>query len=195
MSRTGVDKRERRGFSYEEMWSKHEDYGEMIKRVWGVSPSNGLDIFGFWRQLHQMLASMQRWSFETFGLVRKELKDLRSKLDDARTNALISGSSQEVDEIEGGIHDLYEREEIMFCQRSIQEWLKAGDKNTRYFQNRVSHRRRKNTIRGLLREDGSVCNTNEGMRGMARYLYQNHFTTEGSNTMGRLLQLMDSFVT
>jgi hypothetical protein len=188
-------RREGRGFSYEEMWSKHEDYGDMIKRSWGLSPATGLDLSGFWRQLHQMSASMQRWSFEKFGSVRKELKDLTSKLDDARTNALISDSSQEVTEIERRLHDLYEKEEIMFRQRSRQEWLKAGDRNTRYFQNRASHRRRKNTIRGLRRDDGTICNTNEGMRGLARSFYQKLFTAEGSSDTGRILQLMDTFLT
>ena len=65
--------------------------------------------------------------------------------------------------IEQQLHVTYEKEEVMHRQRSRQEWLKAGDRNTRFFQNRASHRRRKNTVRKLRREDGSWCDTNEGM--------------------------------
>jgi aminoglycoside phosphotransferase family enzyme len=75
---------------------------------------------------------MQRWIFEEFGSVKAELKLLRSKLDEARLNALSSGSTQEIKEIENRLHEVYEREEIMYRQRSRQEWLKAGDHNTNF---------------------------------------------------------------
>jgi hypothetical protein len=42
-------------------------------------------------------------------------------------------NTQEIKAIEVQLHELFEREEVMFRQRSLFEWLKAGDKNTRYF--------------------------------------------------------------
>jgi hypothetical protein len=138
---------------------------------------------------------MQNWSFETFGSIKAEIKSLRGKLVDARCNALISGSSLEVRDIEKKLHDIFEKEEIMYKQRSRQEWLKAGDRNTRYFQNRASHRRRKNTVRHLRREDGSVCNTNEGMRELALNFYQQLYSSEGSTNADAVLNLINHFVT
>jgi hypothetical protein len=110
---------------------------------------------------------MQIWSFETFGSVQAKIKSLRGKLDDARRAALVSGSSLEAREIESKLHNVLEKEEIMYRQRSRQEWLKAGDRNTKYFHNRASHRRSKNTVHALRKEDGSVCNSDDGMREMA----------------------------
>jgi hypothetical protein len=106
---------------------------------------------------------MKRWSVEIFGSVRVDIKRLRAQLESARSCAGRAGISPEVRAIEEQLHEVYEWEEIMYRQRSRQEWLKAGDRNTRYFQNRCSHRRRKNTILGLRRDDGSMCRTNEGM--------------------------------
>ena len=83
----------------------------------------------------------------------------------------------------------------MYRQRSRQEWLKAGDRNTKYFQNRASHRKRKNTVRQLRRDDGSVCNTNEGMQEMALSFYQHLYASEGSANANRVLQLMEEFAT
>jgi hypothetical protein len=138
---------------------------------------------------------MQRWIFEEFGSVKAELKLLRSKLDEARLNALSSGSTQEIKEIENRLHEVYEREEIMYRQRSRQEWLKAGDHNTIFFLNRASHCKRKNTVRGLRREDGSLCNTNDGMRQMALAFYQELYSSDGSNNSDRVLQLIKASIT
>jgi hypothetical protein len=61
-----------------------------------------------------MSADMKRWSFETFGSVRGEIKSLRTKLEEAKLQELGSGSSLEVRTIEKRLHELYKREEILY---------------------------------------------------------------------------------
>jgi hypothetical protein len=187
-------KRSPRGFVYEEMWLKHAGYEDMIKSAWEKSDGAAPGIGGLCSRLTEMSADMKRWSFESFGSVRAEIKSLRSKLDSARAAELVTGSSLEVEEIERQLHVIYDREEIMCRQRSRQEWLKAGDKNTKYFQNRASHRKRKNTVRALRREDGSLCNTNDGMSAMAQAFYHSLYSSEGSTEDDRILPLIQPFV-
>jgi hypothetical protein len=141
-----------------------------------------------------MTRDIKRWSFDTFGSVQAELKALRGKLEEAKVQQLISGSSDEVKEIEKKLHEMYEKEEVMYRQRSRQEWLKAGDRNTRYFQNRASHRKRKNTVKALRRADGSRCTTNEGMVELALAFYQHLYTSEGSSNSEGILALIERSV-
>ena len=141
-----------------------------------------------------MSKEMKRWSFENFGSVRAEIKKLRGKLDEARAAARQQGSSPEVLALEQQLHAGFEKEEIMYRQWSCQEWLKAGDRNTIFFQNRASHRKRKNTVKWLRKADGSLCKTNEGMREMALAFYLALYNTEGSSNSENVLNLIQSFV-
>ncbi|KAL9659348.1 hypothetical protein QQ045_024154 [Rhodiola kirilowii] len=46
------------------------------------------------------------------------------------------------------------REELLWRQRSQAEWLLEGDRNTKFFHARASHRRKVNRIDKLRNEDG-----------------------------------------
>jgi hypothetical protein len=116
-------------------------------------------------------------------------------LETAREKARLIGTSPEVRELEQWLHEVFEQEEIMYKQRSRQDWMKAGDKSTKYFQNRCSHRRRKNTVLGLRRDDGSLCKSNEGMIDMARAFYHDLYTSEGTTNVEQILNLMNPSVT
>jgi hypothetical protein len=145
----------------------------MVEMEWEQADQGSPGLGSLWRRLKQVSGSMQRWSRSVFGSVQKEIKRLRDLLPHAHERANQSGSSLEVRAIEKELHELYEREEIMYRQRSRIDWLKAGDKNTRYFQNRASHRRRKNTIRELRGSDGRRYTTDEDMRALAQSFYSN----------------------
>lgn len=125
--------------------------------------------------------AMQTWSRQVFGSTKKQISHLKAQLVDAKERALRSGYGQEIKDIEDQLHELYERDEVYYKQRSLVDWLTYGDQNTKYFQNRASHRKRKNTVKALRREDGSRCTDDEGMRAMAVQFYAHLFASEGSN--------------
>jgi DNA-directed RNA polymerase specialized sigma54-like protein len=83
----------------------------------------------------------------------------------------------------------------MYRQRARQDWLTVGDQNTRFFHNRAAHQKRKNTVCALRRDDGTLCNTNEGMREMAQAFYHSMYSSEGSSNSASILNLINVFVT
>lgn len=176
-----------KGFQYEEMWTKHELYEEMVLQAWAKGDQGTRGIGPCWERLRSVSKDMQTWSRKVFGSVRKEIKQLKEKLGAAKEAPPGTHLSQEVHAIELKLHELYEREEVMYRQQSRVNWLKAGDKNTRYFQNRASYRRRKNTVRALLREDGSKCMSDEEMRNLAKDFYTQLYASEGASEMEAVL--------
>jgi hypothetical protein len=106
-----------RGFKFEEMWLKHENYEEMVKNAWENRRGGefqkrrrrggnmGLDTL--WRQLREIYTQMKRCGFEIFDSVREEIKRLWSQLDKAQTAAQLHGSSLEVRELEKKMPDIF----------------------------------------------------------------------------------------
>ncbi|XP_073359913.1 uncharacterized protein [Aegilops tauschii subsp. strangulata] len=175
-------------FCFEEAWIRHEKYEEMIVEAWDAANSGEEGLAAVWQKLGSMAGSMQRWEREVFGSIRKKIKLLKAQLLEAKERALSTGYQQEVRDIEEQLREVYEREEIMYRRRSRVDWLKAGDQNTQYFQNRASHRKGKNTVKRLQRDDGSLCTTDDDMRAMVATFYENLFTSEGFAGADDLLQ-------
>jgi hypothetical protein len=71
---------------------------------------------------------IQRWSFQCFGY-KYHIKILARE----------EGITPAIRELEKQLHVIYKREELMFKQRSRQEWLKAGDLNTIFFFKTQGH--------------------------------------------------------
>jgi hypothetical protein len=192
---SGLAQNRRKGFMFEEMWTKHDEYDDMVNSAWEVGNRTGHGLLALWERLYNFLASMKKWSFHTFGSMRQLIKRLKASLEEAKIQAMVSGSFVEVQALEKELHVIYEREEVMYKQRSRQDWLRYGDTNTKYFQNRATHSRRKNTIQFLDRTDGSRCSTNEDMREWANSFFGNLFASEGAADMDRVVDRIGEFVT
>lgn len=190
-----ADKNGARQFRFEEAWTRHENYDDMLKEVWEAAGTGEQGLTAVWQCLGRATGSIQRWAREVFGSIRKKIAKLKTQLLEAKQQALVTGCFKEVREIEVELREVYAREEIMYRQRSRVDWLRAGDKNTKYFQNRASHRKRKNTVRALRRDDGTKCMVNMEMREMAAVFYENLFKSEGSTGANTLMQNIAHLVT
>ena len=94
-------------------------------------------------------------SREEFGERTKQLKSLTNELQMARQSNIPYVDGAEIRKIEKQIDKSLADEEIYWKQRSRADWLKEGDKNTKFFHLKASSRRRKNKIRGIEIERGS----------------------------------------
>jgi hypothetical protein len=166
----------------------------MIENSWERENNGARDLGALWTRLKRVSGCMQQWSREVFGSIRKEIKRLKDLLATAREIELWTGNGAAVKQIEMELHEIYEREELMYRQRSRLDWLKAGDRNTRFFQNRASHRRRKNTVRWLQNDDGSRCSTDVEMRARARDFFAKLYASEGVNDMQGILDQVHASV-
>lgn len=114
--------RQRRPFRYECMRGRDPGLADIIKNAREhASHMNDLNDVG--QALHGLSQVLKRWSHDSFGSVRKELQDLRQKLEGIQC---IGGQAGEIKRIRNRMDELLYREELMWLQCSHIAWLKGG---------------------------------------------------------------------
>ncbi|KAL5549549.1 hypothetical protein UlMin_004780 [Ulmus minor] len=63
----------------------------------------------------------------------------------------------EISNMEENLECLLDKEEICWKQRSRTDWLKHGDRNSKFFHHKASERRKKNLVEGLKNMEGEWC--------------------------------------
>ena len=84
---------------------------------------------------------------------------------------------------------------MMWGQRAKVQWLKDGDRNTRFFHSKASQRRRKNYIRGLYDKVGQWCTNPSRVEGIVLEFYQALFTSQNPENFDEILAQMPQLVT
>ena len=86
------------------------------------------------------------------------------------------------------------REELMWRQRSRTTWLKEGDKNTKYFQQKATWRRKKNTITRLKDGNGQWVEDKEGIQQMTTRFFKDLYTKDDKVAPQELIDMMQARV-
>lgn len=79
--------------------------------------------------------------------------------------------------LRGELHEAYKEDEAYWCQKSRIQWLKEGDKNTKYFHASTIQRRKANHIGLLEKESGGWCQNGEEVVEEISAFYSNLFTS------------------
>lgn len=87
------------------------------------------------------------------------------------------------------------QEELFWWQKARMEWLKCGDKNSKFSHTITLSRRRRNRIEALLNDDGFWIQDNKALKSMALQFYADLFASDpnsgGDFPKGRFLQIDD----
>ena len=112
----------------------------------------------FQLKLKEMKDKIKKWNKEEFGNILEEKQRLEQRMEDLQQMDILEGIQEDRINEEGIIiNQLEERrkqEEILWRQKSRVQWLREGERNTKFFHKAMIQHRQRNRIFSIKRQEG-----------------------------------------
>ncbi|KAL9678100.1 hypothetical protein QQ045_015939 [Rhodiola kirilowii] len=130
-------------FHFEPTWFKHNGFSDVIRGLW---PGRGNYTGRISECLKSCEGGLESWGRSKFGKVKENVSRLKKELIRVREMERTEEMMEQEAKLCSELDEWFLREESFWKQRSRVDWQKEGDRNTRFFDLRASHRRKVNKI-------------------------------------------------
>nr|XP_027121394.1 uncharacterized protein LOC113738404 [Coffea arabica] len=137
---------------FDKRWLKREDIGEVIRIAW-EQQVEGSRMYQVATKIKNCRVALLKWknnfqanSRDKIELIKKQLCDLKEVRGNSRNISMAALKKE--------LSKAYKEEEKHWQQKSRIQWLKEGDKNTKFFHASVQGRRRRNSLHKLQKRMG-----------------------------------------
>ncbi|KAH9747206.1 reverse transcriptase domain-containing protein [Citrus sinensis] len=177
-------RRRRCRLHYEDMWSPYDDCKRIVKEEWetkvGWDKNDPVQCFN--KATKDSMVRLLSWNRQHFGDRKKKVEQLKKRLVEMKLNQVQYEEDNEMVSLEKRIENLRMDEEIYWRQRSRVEWLKEGDRNTKFFHAKASSRKKKNRIWGIMNKQNSWVEDEEEVDKQFCDYFAELFTTSNPNS-------------
>jgi hypothetical protein len=111
-------------------------------------------MYAVWEKIHACHRDLRKWSKNNFGNIQRQIRETESQLKKVEFLSMQGRDHSQVITLKGKLHALLAKNERLWRQRSRVEWLKNGDRNTRYFHCKATQRKRRNHVYRLKDQAG-----------------------------------------
>ncbi|GAU48983.1 hypothetical protein TSUD_245740 [Trifolium subterraneum] len=165
---------EGRPFRFQAAWFTHSDYPQLVKNTWSRDRNN---IIGCLQNVAQESITFNK---EVFGNIFARKKEVEARLQGIQ-RALENIDSANLLRLQKELLTSYEnilfQEEALWFQKSREQWVKLGSRNTSFFHAQCIIRRKRNKIHGIRLSSGEWCTDPEVMKTEALNFFKELFCT------------------
>ncbi|KAF7154187.1 hypothetical protein RHSIM_Rhsim01G0110800 [Rhododendron simsii] len=143
-------------FKFESFWTTDEACKQIIDDMWAQNVA-GSDMFRLCKKLRGCKDKLKEWHKKNFEDLRLQIAVLKDHLEDIQKKSEVGFSPERYIEekvVITKLADLWQKESMFWHQRSRVNWLRMGDRNTRFFHLTTIQRRQRNQIAKLKAENG-----------------------------------------
>lgn len=172
-----------RPFRFHASWMLHREFHSLVEREWQGEVQLCL-------ALKNLKLKLEDWNQNTFGNIFR-----RKRRNEARLAGVQKLLAQRVTEgllkLEQKLcmerREILLQEELLWKQKSRNDWLKAGDDNTKFFHTSTIVRRRRNTVESLKNEAGVWVEEKNELKELVLSFYKGLFSSD-PNAKGEFLR-------
>ncbi|KAL9677471.1 hypothetical protein QQ045_005703 [Rhodiola kirilowii] len=172
---------------FEQMWLRHGGFKEEVWRIW--SSQTGEEPLE--TKLKHCMKELHQWNSLTFGSVKRKVKELKEGIQDIRGRPRTEETSKIEANMTTELDEWLEREELWWRQRSRADWLRQGDRNTAFFHQKASQRRRRNQLDCIKSQTGEACETQSEIVSVITNYFHNIFLSQVEITGERWSQELE----
>ncbi|KAH1130740.1 hypothetical protein J1N35_002118 [Gossypium stocksii] len=162
-------------FRYEECWAFEKDIKRIINKGW-VKDENNYEI-----KIDNVRMSLGKWQRHKHWRMKKDICRLEENINKMIDSKSRGDNVKMLREYRRRLNYLYEWEERYWAQRSRAQWLKDGDRNTKYFHAKATRRLKKNSIEKINDENGNWIMESKEICKAARSYFWNLFRSNGND--------------
>lgn len=164
-----------RPFRFESMWAAEEECEGIIKDQWGSDMVNE-NVSLVVQNLDRCKRNLQAWHKRKFKDIKEQIASLKSRI-----NAIQGGPCSYSSKLEEGalltkLNKLWEQDEIYWHQCSRLNYLRFGDRHTRFFHITATQRRQRNLILRLKNEREEWVTSPRGISDIISHHFNSIFT-------------------
>ena len=152
-------------FRFELMWLQEPSFGPMVMEWWNSFVFEGNAGFTLHSKLRALKGKLKCWNHEVVGKIESKIDSLSKEIMQLTLREETSDLSEEdMARRRQAREDLDKytlMEEIKWRQRSRINWLKAGDRNTKFFHCMATAKKRRNGLSHLMVDGNMVSDKGE----------------------------------
>ncbi|XP_019162696.1 PREDICTED: uncharacterized protein LOC109159124 [Ipomoea nil] len=177
-----------RPFRFEAAWLNRDDYGLIWKNATNGGDQEIVNILG------DITEKSKAWNRDVFGNIFKRKRDLEARIRGIQSNpyyATSRGLQALEKRLAANLNQVLDQEETLWFQKSRANWIKEGDRNTRFYHNSAIIRRNRNIIR-FLKINGNWTDDNTTLSNHITSFFASLFDRIGSSGSSNLVRIAES---
>jgi ribonuclease HI len=181
--------REKRCFRYEAKWALDMGYDEVVKKAWIISKD------GRWAPIEENLKRCQ-WGFKSWqrglnGNLHGHITNLQQRLSDLHGQEEKVEMGNEIKATKEELQSLMDKQDLQWQQRAKMDWLRCGDRNTKYYHACANYRRKTNRIAKIVDGNGAGCETEVEIKNAFINYFEDLFTSGHVGDISLCLQPLE----
>jgi len=177
-------------FRFFNHWLRRQGYNELLKKIWEKDYA-GSYMFTLVSEFKALKVALKKWSQSNTLSIRRnvlsiscQLRLIQSQLMHDLFNDQLH---QEETKMKIQLEEWLGKEEEELRQKSREIWLQQDDRNSKFFHNAIKNRITRNTLRNLIKLDGTLMTNVDEIKVEAPKYYENLFNQTDYWTIFRKL--------